>query len=84
MNEEKAEAPRPDGPRPRLLAPLLAAGMIALSLARLEVLPWAVAATLFGGLAVFVAATELRKRNRDGRAAEDGGAEEVGEVDGED
>ena len=52
--------------RPRILAPLLAAGMIALSLERLEFLHWIAAAALFVILALFIVGTEMRKAKQTG------------------
>jgi hypothetical protein len=68
---EEGEAPdeAPRGPKPRLLAPLLASGIIALALERLEILHWFPAAVLFAILALFVFATEIRKA-REAREAQ--------------
>jgi len=50
----------------RILAPLLAAGMIALSLERLGFLHWAAGALLFALLAGFVIVNEIVRRRADG------------------
>ncbi len=48
--------------KPRILAPTLAAGMIALSLERLGFLHWVAAIALFVLLMMFVVGTEVRRR----------------------
>jgi hypothetical protein len=55
--------------RPRILAPLLAAGMVALSLERLEFLHWIAALALFVILALFIVGTEVRKAKQSGAEA---------------
>jgi hypothetical protein len=50
--------------KPRIVAPTIAAGMIALSLERLGVLHWFPAIALFVLLMMFIVGTELRSRGK--------------------
>jgi hypothetical protein len=62
-DEEKEEPEEPAEPRgPRILAPLVAAGMIALSLERLGFLAWPAALVLFLLLGLIVAMIAARSR----------------------
>lgn len=67
--------------RPRILAPTLAAGMIALSLERLGTLHWAAAAALFVILEMFVVGVAVRGR---GNENENENEDRDGDQDGQD
>lgn len=61
-DDEKEEPEEPRGPR--ILAPLVASGMIALSLERLGFLSWPAAVALFLLLAAIVATLALKHKRR--------------------